>query len=134
MSNKMEQIAEMLGVKIGEEFKVKGDDVRYRLTEEKGVQWFCEDDGKWESDTQTLTSLLVGRAEIASKPWKPNCGEEFYIPTVVGIYNKYVWNNGTVANNMYEAGIIFNNKEEAGEMSERIRKFVRQERGFEYEG
>ena len=46
--NRMSEIAQILGIKLGEEFKIKGDDYshfdKYRLTEER-LEFFAN--GNW---------------------------------------------------------------------------------------
>lgn len=61
--NHMKQIARMLGVEIGEEFKLKGSDDIYRFSEDGLLEWkWCN---KWEEDDhQTFIDLIAGKEEI----------------------------------------------------------------------
>lgn len=79
--NLIPQIAEMLGVALGEEFKVKGDD--YELT------YIFTDDGlkityaggieiSQVSTNSTFVALVMGEDEIVKLPWKPKKGEDYY--------------------------------------------------------
>ena len=70
----MEQIAKILDVEIGEEFKIEGhsDNVKYRLTEEN-LEYFY--DGKWYTISITLHKLLNGEYKVVKLP-KPILTEE----------------------------------------------------------
>ena len=63
----MEKVADMLGVKIGEEFKIEGHsgNVKYRLTEE-GLEYFSCDNGFTISST--LNRLLNGEYKVVKIP------------------------------------------------------------------
>jgi hypothetical protein len=70
----------MLGVELGEEFKIKGfNGVTYRFAND-GLR-LTPDDGPREFDTtanMALIDLLSGVAEIVKLPWKPKAGDEYY--------------------------------------------------------
>ena len=67
--NHMKEVAEMLGVEIGEEFKIEGllGDTRYKLTREN-LEYFY--DGRWYTISGTLNYLLNGEYKLVklSKP------------------------------------------------------------------
>lgn len=67
--NRMSEIAQMLGVELGEEFKIKGDDYshfdKYRLTEER-LEFFAN--GNWHDVSSTLVCLLNGQAKVVKIP------------------------------------------------------------------
>lgn len=72
-------ITKMLGVELGEEFKIKGyDGLTYKLTD-NGLE-LATGDGqktKW-FDHGALNSLLKGKMEIVKLPWKPKMYEEYW--------------------------------------------------------
>lgn len=78
--NLIPQIAQMLGVAIGEEFKVKGEDeLTYRfdsdglkLTHDSGIEL------AQISANIALVDLVMGKDEIVELPWKPKKGEDYY--------------------------------------------------------
>jgi hypothetical protein len=78
-------ICKMLGVELGEEFKVEGD----------GRTYWLDLDGlhtgsnlaRGENDV-ILRALLCGETELVKLPWKPESGEEYY--TFELIYGKWV--------------------------------------------
>ena len=61
--NYMKQVAQMLGVEIGEEFNIKGSDDIYRFSEDKLIEWKrC---GEWiKEDSLLLIDLITGVEEI----------------------------------------------------------------------
>lgn len=80
--NLIPRVAEMLGVEIGEEFKLK--DVKgceeiilgclYRFTE---TDFQFDNNGNWIS-TIVPTSLLKGIVEVEKIPFEPKFGETYY--------------------------------------------------------
>ena len=76
----MEQVAKMLGVEIGEEFRVVNDSCLYKL-DDKGLYFQATDD-KWKIDYFTLTSILNGKAMIIKKPILDDVEKE-YLSNVV---------------------------------------------------
>ena len=64
--NYMEQVAQMLEIKIGEEFRIVNDSYLYKL-DDKGLYFLANDD-KWKKDYLTLTRILNGKAIIIKKP------------------------------------------------------------------
>ena len=83
--NRMPEIAQMLGIEIGEEFKIKGDDYsyfdKYRLTEER-LEFFAN--GNWHDVSSTLVYLLSGQAKVVKIP-KPLLAtkEKEYLAAVI---------------------------------------------------
>lgn len=75
--NLIPQIAQMLGLQLGEEFKVKGDnELIYRLTND-GLK-LTHDSGIELADVSAkvaFAALLNGKDEIIKLPWKPKAGE-----------------------------------------------------------
>ena len=73
--NLIPEIAQMLGVELGEEFKIEGDNRTY---------WFDLDglhSGEYvaeDEDDAMLHDLLCGEVEIVKLPWKPKEGEDYY--------------------------------------------------------
>ena len=65
--NYMKQIAEMLGVKLEEEFYLKGSKYKHKLT--KDGLFYCLEDGKsWLFANWTFYEVLAGELEIVKKP------------------------------------------------------------------
>ena len=77
--NLIPEIAKMLGVELGEEFKIKGyDRLTYKLTD-NGLELATVDGQKTKwFDHGALNSLLKGKMEIVKLPWKPKKGDIYY--------------------------------------------------------
>lgn len=80
MANLIPQIAEMLGVEIGEEFEVKErKGVAYKfIIDELIVSGSNNEEHGYTSANMMLVSLVRGDAEIVKLPWKPKEDTEVY--------------------------------------------------------
>lgn len=95
--NYMADVAKMLGVELGEEFKIEGHEPSlYKLSEEgmmlKGV---CG----WERVRMDLEMVLNGQHKIKKLPWKPKRG---------GTYCYVYWQRN-LATNKWEIGVAMAN-------------------------
>ena len=105
MSNYMEKVAEMLGVKLGERFKINGE-----------VYWLNKDglmDDTGHQIFSTLGRLVIGQYTIEKLPWKPQYDDRYwYIPMDgCALYSKWTEHINDYA--MYYAGNCFETYEEA---------------------
>ena len=129
--NLIPEICKMLGVELGEEFKIEGDNRTY---------WFDLDglhSGEYvaeDEDDAMLHDLLCGEVEIVKLPWKPKQDETFYTFGIHATENKWVvvsvkwWDN--VKNlALYKIGWIYRSQAEA----EAALPAVAAEIGVEYE-
>lgn len=134
--NLIPEIAQMLGVAIGEEFKIKGEDeLTYRfdsdglkLTHDNGIEL------AQISANVAFVDLVNGKDEIVKLPWKPKQDETFYTFGIHATENKWVvvsvkwWDN--VKNlALYKIGWIYRSQAEA----EAALPAVATEIGVEYE-
>lgn len=131
--NLIPKIAEMLGIKLGEEFKIKGyDGLTYKLTD-NGLELTAVDGQKTKwFDYGALNSLLKGKMEIVKLPWKPGFEDEFYTFTLV--YGKWKvcvgwWENEPHYYALLDKGWIYRSRAEA----EAALPKVAAEMGVEYE-
>lgn len=62
--NYMKEVAQMLGVELGEEFRIDCARAEYRITE-RGLEFFSKVNDAWLLDCLTLNNLLCGEYEIA---------------------------------------------------------------------
>lgn len=137
MANLIPEIAHMLGVEIGEEFKIKGyDGLTYKLTD-NGLELTTVDGQKTKwFDNGALNSLLKGKMEIVKLPWKPKAGEQYYSfggrligdPTV-WIVVDVIWQGLAYDVAMFDKGWVYRTKEEAESALPRVAA----EMGVEYE-
>lgn len=86
--NLIPEIAKMLGVELGEEFKIKGDkgfeDKTFYLTI-RGLKAKLDQYPKKELPAMAaLDSLLFGDTEIIKLPWKPKKGDVYFTFGLLG--------------------------------------------------
>ena len=104
--NHMKEIALLLGVEIGEEFKIEGHsgNVKYRLTEEN-LEYLSSYD-HWFSISSTLNELLNGEYKVVKIPKRVRDDvEKEYLSYVIKPFRnsvKYFY-KFTCANGDYEA-------------------------------
>lgn len=111
--NYMEQVAKMLGVEIGEEFRVVNDRCLYKL-DDKGLYFLATDD-KWKIDYFTLTSILNGKAMIIKKPILDDIEKEYLSGIIKPFRNrvKYITKfRGVFDNEFIEIGHVMDNEAE----------------------
>ena len=103
----MKEVAQLLGVEIGEEFKIEGHsgNVKYRLTEEN-LEYLSSYD-HWFSISSTLNKLLNGEYKAVKIP-KPVLDdvEKEYLSYVIKPFRnsvKYFYKYPCGANGNYEA-------------------------------
>ena len=79
--NLIPQIAQMLGVELGEEFKIEGDNRTYRFNFDglHSGEYVAEDE-----DDAMLHDLLCGKVEIVKLPWKPKKGDAYFTFVIIG--------------------------------------------------
>ena len=86
--NYMAEVAKLLGVELGESFKITSDTQGdyhnyYRLTENNCLE--MSDDGvEWKMTTAAalLKHILMGDIRIVKLTWKPREGEKYYVPRI----------------------------------------------------
>ena len=118
MSNYMEKVAEMLGVKLGERFKINGE-----------VYWLDKDglmDDTGHQIFSTLGRLVIGQYTIEKLPWKPQYGDKYWAVSMNGDVLYDEWNGCVYDYAMYYAGNCFETKKEAlahaSEIIEKLRR------------
>ena len=117
--NFITEITKMLGVELGEEFKVvykTGFEIICNFTKE-GV--FVHEEGcSGRYNKELLADIVCGKVEIVKLPWKPKQDETFYTFGIHATENKWVvvsvkwWDN--VKNlALYKIGWIYRSQAEA---------------------
>lgn len=129
----MAEVAKLLGVELGESFKITSDtqgdypgDYQnyYRFTENNCFETSV-DGVKWETATViVLRGILMGDTRIIKLPWKPQKGEKYYIPCI-GAQQEYMysvnhWDNDDIDKKYYHMGIVCKTKEEAIALTEKM--------------
>lgn len=121
--NLMPEIAKMLGVEIGEHFKVRKEDSEiYYFTDVAFLKQVNDAESEdyvgdlEEEDLLVLYYLLSGKETVVKLPWEPQEGDMYYILNTRALFiESFMWDNGTfdyLAKNM---GIIYRTKAEAEE-------------------
>ena len=129
--NLIPEIAKMLGVELGEEFKVNlnGWNNTYRFNN-NGLYGRTQTE-KWIAYPELFCLLTTGNAEIVKQRWKPKEGEDYYS---FSCYHKWCvwqqqWSNHPFDVALWEKGWAFRTREEA----EAALPKVAAEMGVEYE-
>lgn len=117
--NHMKQVAEMLGVELGERFALEsgGVDTGDFVLGEDGL-YSISDDGR-AMESNIIVYILTGKLKIVKKPWLPNDNEVYYCidhqdnrsgDIYVVTYN---WQGNTADYMCYATGNCFKTKSEA---------------------
>ena len=132
--NYMAEIAKLLGVELGESFKItsytEGDYQNYyRLTENNCLE--MSDDGvEWKMTTAAvlLKYILMGDIRIIKLPWKPRKGEMYYFPDMgtSSLGSCLCWLGTETDKNLYDRGFVFQTIEEAIATAKRILAIVQE--------
>ena len=132
--NLIPEICKMLGVELGEAFKVKDEDaLTYRFTDD-GLK--VTYDGGVEianiSTNSAFVALVEGQDEVVKLSWKPKKGDAYYTFELLG--DKWVvrssrWTGVPCNYALLEKGWIYHTKEEAEDALPKVAA----EMGVEYE-
>ena len=108
--NYMADVAKMLGVELGEEFKIDGSNLIYKFFE-NGL-YFRSIEG-WLPAKHQFLDLIKGEIEIIKLPWQPKKGDEYYYPACnfKDVFSTN-WTYSVFDFAYKEAGLIFKTKEE----------------------
>lgn len=116
--NLIPQIAQMLGVDIGEDFKIKGyNEQTYRFDADGlKVIYSYQKKKRLTFANVMLSSLLAGTVEIVNIPWKPKNGEEYYTFSLSAgewIVCRQSWANHPIDFALLDKGWIYHSKKGA---------------------
>lgn len=131
--NLVPQTAKMLGVAVGEKFKVD-------LNRWSGTYLFGEDGlvglnlmDYWVPCPELFTLLINGKAKIIKLPWKPKKGDAYYTFDIFRgkwVVIRSMWWTGAPCNYaLLDKGWVFRTKEEAEDALTKVAA----EMGVEYE-
>ena len=121
--NYMADVAKMLGVELGEEFKIDGSNLIYKFFE-NGLYFRCIEG--WLPAKHQVLDLIQGDSKIVKLPWQPKDGDVYYRPrdyhTAFSEAVTDFW-RGTVNDfALKEAGMIFKTKAECEAALPELRK------------
>lgn len=130
--NYYKQIAEMLGVELGEEFSLKNiqtEDInrsRYKITQEEGLMYSIER-VKW-ARSATLLPIIKGDFSVVKLPWKPKKGEAYWhYSEVWKEVISFEWEDCYYDLLLWKAGNCFRTEEEGNAKSKEIMEKLRKE-------
>lgn len=135
--NLIPDVAQMLGVEIGEEFKVdryEYDGLTFKFAENMLMSRSDLKGAEWGITYVILSELLGGDAEIVKIPWKPKEEEHYYTFTSTYKYTKWkiglnCWHTEPQNLAFLKAGWVFRTRQEA----EAALPKVAAEMGVQYE-
>lgn len=113
--NIIPEIAKMLGVEFGEEFKIAFNDEDIYRFSEHNLEYYSKNFGGWiNTEGTTLQHLICGECEIVKLPWKPKVGDYYWTFVTQGfVLVRARWTNDAVDFAKLKAGVIFRTEEEA---------------------
>lgn len=115
--NLIPKIARMLGVELGEEFKIKGREYIFHFVDNGLIAY--RTDGSvlpYENCLTHFLWLINGEEEIVKLPWKPKKGETYYTFELVGgkwIVHLLWWAGTPNGYALLDKGWLFHTQEEA---------------------
>lgn len=117
--NLIPEICKMLGVELGEEFKIDRDDRTYWLDLDGLHSGECVAE---DEDDAMLHDLLCGEVEIVKLPWKPNPGEYYYTYNSLWEIINVSWRDDLYDLCWQKLELVFRTEEEALKERSRIYK------------
>lgn len=117
--NLFPQIAEMLNVDIGEEFKLQEIDNKIYKIELNGFWQRTENQKCWDSMEGSffeLNAILMGKRTVVKLPWNPKNGEDYYTFSISAgklIVCRQRWTNHPIDLALRDKGWIYHSKKRA---------------------
>mgnify|MGYP004515065801 FL=1 len=134
MANHIAEVAQILGVEIGETFKIADDRSNFRKWERyyrftnNGME-MSKDEIHWEKCTSEVLEWLI-KGEIDIKlPWKPQNGEFYFSPspTRKSLKECLAWVGGENDNYRLNRGFVFRTPDEAVAVARKMLTVAREE-------
>lgn len=127
--NYMAKVAEMLGVELGEVFKIPlgslgVKDKIYRITEDGvEVQSYLNEETWLDCPEFPLVRVLTHGWQCVPVPWKPKIGEVVWAACIQQLFGEFmrpkpkssVWTGDAVCHVLNEHGLIYQTEEECDE-------------------
>lgn len=129
IANHMAEIAKLIGLELGESFRVGNDDslksYYFRFTN-IGLEFSTanEDDVWVTANSYTLFSLLRGELAVIKLPWKPKMEGKYYIPCIhcneSCLFSVCYWCGDSADEKFYQLGLVCKTREEAIAMTKKM--------------
>lgn len=130
--NYYKQIAEMLGVELGEEFSLKSNttekinNARYKIMQEDGLMYTVRG-REWSRSTLMLT-IINGTYSVVKLPWKPKEGDKYYYYSAANDLVNYArWDDLDIELISWKAGNCFKTEEEAKTKGKELMETIKKE-------
>lgn len=126
MANYMEDVARILGVKLGEEFIVHTQDnkcIDVMITEDDMRVLSGPDFWRAHNQSVCLRNLLNGKFSITRKPWKPSYNERYYSIGPGGTLEPGNWMNDFIDVALYKLGNCYSSVQEAEDNRDKWKAF-----------
>ena len=90
--NKMEEVAELLGIKLEEEFIIEGFSNRYKFSKD-GLMYLSDTLGEWNPSSSKFNILLTGKAKIVKipKPILDSAEKEFLLSIIDSVKDRVIY-------------------------------------------
>ena len=136
--NYYKQVAEMLGLELEQEFvltdvdgNIKGNikgELTYKFTED-GLLYKSQTLVNWsKSSSGTILRLLNGDYKVATKPWKPKYGDEYWRRSSMrGFVSSAIWLDDVIDLCGWKSGNCFKTREEAETKGKEIMEQIMKE-------
>lgn len=130
MTNKTSNVADLLGLELGEVFRIKDyptyPETYFRFTND-GLKQSVDTIAWTKPSAWVLERLITGAFEINKLPWKPSYSDAYYMPTTISIdkYIKLFWTGSESDKSSYQRGLICRTKEEAIKLAEEMLDIAR---------
>lgn len=122
--NLIPEIARMLGVELGEEFKLKDKQDNcvsaelYKFSEDSLLYRYQDQDGYYTALSLTLYHLFRGDYEVIKLPWKPKKDDDYYTFSFGGFSEEQIivklhWDAHPCERALLDKGWIYRTLEEA---------------------
>ena len=131
--NLIPEIARMLGVELGEEFKVKGREYIFHFVDNGLIAY--RTDGSvlpYENCLAHFLWLINGEEEIVKLPWKPKKGDVYFTFELLGgkwVVRSFWWGGFPNEYALLDKGWVFRSEEKAQAALSKVAA----EMGVEYE-
>ena len=130
MDNKMDKVADILGVQLGEIFHIVGHGNKQYLLSKYGYLCKVEEGGIEFPVNDGLDKLIIGMYEIAEKPRTPARGSFYYTPDFgyKELFRPGIWANEPQQLEAYKNGVVCRTPDEAIEMAKKMLEAVSDEK------
>lgn len=135
--NLIPEIAKMLGVELGEEFKIEScNGLTYRFDNNGLCFFYDSNDVKiFSASGVTLHALLNGELEIVKLPWEPQYDQPYWTFYWIASKNRLdvwqdVWFNSVEDIALLKAGWVFRTLEEAQDAQPKVEEELRAKYGL----